>query len=77
MNKLVVMTKKGHSSALRNGLLVGLAAAAGAANAALPAGVETAITTAGADLVTAGTAVLVAMVAFWAIKKIGTKLGFW
>ena len=50
---------------------------AGSAHAALPAGIETAITDAGADLKTAGVAVVVAMVAFWAIKKVGTKLGFW
>lgn len=50
---------------------------AGAAHAALPAGIESAIGGAGADLVTAGTAVVVAMIGFWAIKKVGTKLGFW
>lgn len=47
------------------------------AHAALPTGIESAITGAGADLVTAGTAVVVAMIGFWAIKKVGTKLGFW
>lgn len=57
--------------------LAPLAVAAGAANAALPAGVSDAISTAGTDLVTAGTAVVVAMIAFWAVKKVGTKMGFW
>lgn len=50
---------------------------AGSAHAALPAGVESAIGTAGSDLVTAGTAVVVAMIGFWAIKAVGRKLGFW
>lgn len=77
MNKLVVVTKKAHARALRVGALAALASAAGAARAALPTGVESAITTAGTDLVTAGTAVVVAMIGFWAIRKVGTKLGFW
>ena len=51
--------------------------AAGAAHAALPAGVEAAIGTAGDDLVTAGTAVVVAMIGFWAVRAVGKKLGFW
>lgn len=50
---------------------------AGSAHAALPAGVTDGITGAGADLVTAGTAVVVAMIGFWAIRKVGQKLGFW
>lgn len=61
----------------RGAVLVPLAVAGGAANAALPAGVTDAIATAGADLLTAGTAVVVAMIAFWAVKKVGTKMGFW
>lgn len=52
-------------------------ALAGSAHAALPAGVEAAIGTAGTDLVTAGTAVVVAMIGFWAVKAVGRKLGFW
>lgn len=50
---------------------------AGSAHAALPAGIETAIEGAGTDLVTAGTAVVVAMIGFWAIRVVGRKLGFW
>ena len=68
---------KAHRSAARVAAVAAVSAAAGAAHAALPAGIETAIEGAGADLVTAGTAVLVAMIGFWAIKKVGTKLGFW
>ncbi|WP_431191532.1 major capsid protein [Ottowia testudinis] len=51
--------------------------AAGAARAELPSGVSTAITAAGADLVTAATAVIVAMIAFWALRKVGQKMGWW
>lgn len=50
--------------------------AAGAANAALPEGVTTAISSAGTDLVTAASAVIVAMVAFWGLRKIGQKMGW-
>lgn len=49
---------------------------AGIASAALPTEVTTAITAAGADLVTAATAVIVAMVAFWGLKKLGAKMGW-
>ena len=49
---------------------------AGAANAALPEGVTTAITSAGTDLVTAAGAVITAMVAFWGLRKIGQKMGW-
>lgn len=51
--------------------------AAGAANAALPAAVTTGITDAGADLATAATAVIVALIAFWALRKVGQKMGWW
>lgn len=51
-------------------------ATSGAAHAALPAAVETAITAAGADMVTAITAIIVAFVAFWGLKKLGGKLGW-
>jgi hypothetical protein len=46
------------------------------AHAALPADVTTAITTAGADMVAAITAIIVAFVAFWGLKKLGSKLGW-
>ena len=52
-------------------------ATSGAAHAALPASITSAISDAGADLSTAATAVIVAMVAFWALRKVGTKMGWW
>lgn len=68
---------------LRSAAAIGSAVVGGSlapvlsARAALPTGVEAGITGAGADLVTAGTAVVVAMIGFWAIRKVGQKLGFW
>lgn len=47
------------------------------AHAALPTTVTDAITAAGADLLAGATAVIVAMVAFWGMKKLGSKLGWW
>lgn len=44
--------------------------------AALPTEVTTAIDTAGTDMVTAITAIIVAFVAFWGLKKLGAKLGW-
>lgn len=49
---------------------------ASSAHAALPTGVETAITTAGTDMVTAVTAIITAFVAFWGLKKLASKLGW-
>ena len=49
---------------------------AGAAHAALPTEVNTAIDAAGDDLVAAVGLVIVAMVAFWGLKKLGTKMGW-
>lgn len=51
-------------------------ATGGAANAALPTEVTTAITAAGTDMVAAITAIIVAFVAFWGLKKLGGKLGW-
>lgn len=51
-------------------------ASTGAAHAALPTEVSTAITAAGTDMVTAITAIIVAFVAFWGLKKLGGKLGW-
>lgn len=56
------------------GLMFGLAQQA---HAELPSGVTAAITEAGADLKTAATAVIVAMIAFWALRKVGQKMGWW
>ncbi len=52
-------------------------AVSGPAAAALPEAVTTAVTAAGTDLVAGATALIVAMVGFWGIKKLGTKLGWW
>jgi hypothetical protein len=65
------------ASVIGSTLVGGVLAPVLSAHAALPAGVETAIGTAGTDLVTAGTAVVVAMIGFWAVKAVGRKLGFW
>lgn len=43
----------------------------------MPAAVTSAITDAGDMLVEGGTAVVVAMVAFWAIRALGRKMGWW
>jgi len=48
----------------------------GGAHAAVPEGVTTAITSAGADLVTVVTAVIVAFIAFWGLRKLGAKFGW-
>ena len=54
-----------------------VAASAGSAMAALPADATTAIETAGADLVSTAGLILTAMVGFWGVKKLGTKMGWW
>lgn len=55
-----------------------LVAATGAqAQATLPAGVEDAIDNASGMLTAGATAVIVAMVAFWALRKLGSKMGWW
>lgn len=57
---------------------VGSALAAPAAFAqTLPTEVDTAIENAGLMLVAGATAVIIAMVAFWALKKLGGKMGWW
>ena len=57
--------------------VVGVAmAAASSAHAALSTEITTAITDAGANLLAAATAVVVAMVAFWAMKKLGSNMGW-
>ena len=52
-------------------------AAAQASYAALPSGVTSAIDAVGNDLETAATAILAALVAFWGLRKLGTKMGWW
>lgn len=51
--------------------------AATGAYAAVPAGVTDALTTAGADLVTVGVALVTVMLGFWSIRKLGQKMGWW
>ena len=51
-------------------------AAAGSAHAALPVAASTAITDAGADMLTAVGAVITAMVAVWGLRKLGSKMGW-
>lgn len=63
-------------SVSRSLALVPLALGAAAANAEVPAAVTTAITGAGADMVTTVTAVIVAFVAFWGLRKLGQKFGW-
>jgi hypothetical protein len=59
------------------GSVAGVLAAMGtSAHAALPTEVTDAIETAGTDMVTAVTAIIVAFVAFWGLKKLGAKLGW-
>ena len=47
------------------------------AHAALPTVVTDSITAAGADLSTAASAIIAAMVAFWGLRKLGAKMGWW
>ncbi len=57
-------------------LVAGSLVLGSAAHAAVPAAVTTAITEAGADMVTTITAVIVAFVAFWGLKKLASKFGW-
>lgn len=61
---------------IRGLLSAGVLATVGAANAAVPAAATTAITDAGTDMLTATGAVIVAMVAVWGLKKLGSKMGW-
>lgn len=70
MNKFAVRSFR--PAALGSALL----AVGASAHAALPAGVETAIETVGTDMVTAITAIITAFVAFWGLRKLGSKLGW-
>ena len=56
--------------------MIPAAVAAGMSHAAVPAAVTTAITDTGADLVTTVTAVIVAFIAFWGLRKLGQKFGW-
>jgi hypothetical protein len=58
-------------------LVSAVAAPSAMAQATLPAGVSAAIDESGEMLVLGGTAVVVAMVGFWGIRKLGSKMGWW
>ncbi|MBS3960952.1 MAG: hypothetical protein KGZ61_03825 [Sandarakinorhabdus sp.] len=45
--------------------------------AALPVEVTAGITTAGANLALAATAIIVALIAFWGLRKLAQKMGWW
>lgn len=51
-------------------------ATVGAAHAEVPEAVNTAITAAGADMVATVTAVIVAFVAYWGLRKLASKFGW-
>lgn len=48
----------------------------GAAHAEVPTEVTTAITGLGTDLTTVATAIIVAMLAFWGLRKLARKFGW-
>lgn len=59
------------------GTVAGVLAVLGAsAHAALPTGVEAAITAVGTDLVTAMTAVITAFISFWGLRVLARKMGW-
>ena len=45
--------------------------------AAVPPEVLTGITTAGANLALVATAIIVALIAFWGLRKLAQKMGWW
>jgi hypothetical protein len=66
-----------HNALRAAGAAGSLVVATGVQAQTLPAGVETAIDNASDMLVAGATAVIVAMVAFWALRKLGSKMGWW
>ena len=78
MNVQTIIARRLAKSAVARGATVAsvLATLGMSAHAALPSEVTTAITDAGTDMVTAVTAIIVAFVAFWGIKKLGAKMGW-
>ena len=57
-------------------LVSALVGAAASAHAALPAGAEAAITTMGTDVVSAIGMVIAAGIAIYAVRKLGSKMGW-
>lgn len=47
------------------------------AHATLSSEITAAIESAGGDLTEAATALILAMLGFWAVRKVGQKLGWW
>ena len=78
MNKTQIFAARLARSAVARGATVAsvLATLGMSAHAALPAGVTTAISDAGTDMVTAVTAIITAFVAFWGLKKLASKFGW-
>lgn len=64
------------SGAAKAGAVGAFLGSVGMAHAELPAAAQKAVEDAGADLTTAITLVIVAMVAFWGLRKVGQKLGW-
>lgn len=56
---------------------LGMSSAYAVAPAGLPAEVTAGITTAGANLALAATAIIVALIAFWGLRKLAQKMGWW
>lgn len=77
MNVQTIAHRLAKSAVARGATVASVLATLGmSAHAALPSEVTTAITAAGTDMVTAVTAIIVAFVAFWGIKKLGSKMGW-
>lgn len=77
MNVHIIARRLAKSAVARGATVASVLATLGmSAHAALPSEVTTAITDAGTDMVTAVTAIIVAFVAFWGIKKLGQKMGW-
>lgn len=78
MNKMQILAARLARSAVARGATVAsvVATTGMSAQAALPAGVTTAISDAGTDMVTAVTAIITAFVAFWGLKKLASKFGW-
>ena len=63
-------------NAVKAALITSVLAVASQAHAALPAGAEAAISTMGTDVVSAIGLVIAAGIAIYAVKKLGSKMGW-
>lgn len=75
LSRAAVRSKAFQASVVSGGALV--AASAARAQATLPTGVDAAIGDAGDMLVLGATTVIIAMVAFWGVRTLGKKMGWW